>query len=178
MGVFDQRKAKILEGLHSDEPDLSPKGKADDQILDLLALLNRHQNYVTTSSCSGRAVVYLDPGKNGQNEHDRGRWLMNHHTPLQGDFFNLPIESLHEIFFGDICVGMDFDLKTPSSRQITFKFEPLVILLKDHTYDRYFTSCVEMFRLPVNFFIWQQMQDIASQACQSLLPQHLRRRSW
>src|ERR1700757_1656702 len=80
MGVFDERKKRLLEGLQSDGPDLSPKGKPDDEILELITLINAHEDYATTSSCSGRAVVFLDPDKSLQNERGKGRWLMTSHS--------------------------------------------------------------------------------------------------
>src|SRR5271169_239090 len=83
--VFDKRKAKIQADLQSDERDLSPKGKPDDDIIDLLHLFNAHPNYVTTSSCSGRAVVYLDAANPDNNEQAKGKWLMNQHISLPPD---------------------------------------------------------------------------------------------
>src|SRR5256885_267655 len=77
MTLFDERKTKILQELASNEPDLSPKGSPDDGVLALLELLNAHHDYITTSSCSGRAVVFVDADRDGQGGDARGRWLMN-----------------------------------------------------------------------------------------------------
>src|SRR5437764_14316521 len=38
--------------------DKSPKGSIDELMLPLINLLNKHNDYVTTSSCSGRIAVY------------------------------------------------------------------------------------------------------------------------
>jgi len=126
MSVFDQRKTRILQELESDVPDLSPKGRPDEQIIELLELLNAHQDYVTTSSCSGRAVVYLDADRDGHDEDARGRWLMNEHSSLQGHFSELSSDIIYQTFFGDHKVGDVWNANDPPSRLVTFKFEPLV----------------------------------------------------
>ncbi|CAI2161988.1 5059_t:CDS:2 [Funneliformis geosporum] len=59
---FHTRKQQILSSLTSTDPssriDKSPKGSIDEAILPLIELLNRHDDYVTTSSCSGRVAIY------------------------------------------------------------------------------------------------------------------------
>ena len=131
MSVFDQRKAKIQHDLSSEEPDLSPKGRPDDGVLALLELLNTHNDYMTTSSCSGRAVVYLDTEKEGQGDDARGRWLMNRHTPFTEDEVSQTTpEQLQAIFFGDIRTGPTHNSSSIPSRMISFKFEPLVFGLR------------------------------------------------
>src|SRR5436305_6509068 len=59
---FHARKQQILSSLISSDPsskiDKSPKGSVDEAILPLIELLNKHDDYVTTSSCSGRIAIY------------------------------------------------------------------------------------------------------------------------
>jgi tRNA wybutosine-synthesizing protein 3 len=58
---FHSRKQQILSSLNSSDAskiDKSPKGSVDEAIIPLIELLNRHDDYVTTSSCSGRVSVY------------------------------------------------------------------------------------------------------------------------
>src|SRR5436305_14341179 len=59
---FHARKQQILSSLISSDPsskiDKSPKGSVDEAILPLIELLNKHNDYVTTSSCSGRIAIY------------------------------------------------------------------------------------------------------------------------
>src|SRR5438045_4553910 len=105
MTVFDQRKKRILDDLHSGEPDLSPKGKPDDEIVDLLELINAHQDYVSTSSCSGRAVVFLDADKLGEGEEALGRWLMTRHTKFDGSLGTSTTEELFAMLFGHLNIG-------------------------------------------------------------------------
>ncbi|KAF9547586.1 hypothetical protein EC957_008242 [Mortierella hygrophila] len=57
---FLTRKKTILIALNSDTPDKSPKGYVDEPLLPLIVLINNHQDYVTTSSCSGRICTYLE----------------------------------------------------------------------------------------------------------------------
>src|SRR5579859_3033452 len=127
MTVFDQRKKKILEDLDSDVPDLSPKGRPDEEIVELLELLNAHENYVSTSSCSGRAVVYLDADKKGEGELACGRWLMNRHKPLKENIIECTDDALRQILFEDVKIGEDWDSTVAPSRLVALKFEPLVI---------------------------------------------------
>ena len=126
MSIFEKRKAAILADLQSDDPDLSPKGRPDDEILGLLTLLNSHPDFVSTSSCSGRAVVFLDADKTSSEEAARGRWLMNRHTPLEGGFEGLSLEQLNAFLFADIKVAGEGLSITEPRRFITLKFEPLV----------------------------------------------------
>src|SRR5271170_640960 len=127
MAVFDQRKKGILQGLQSDEPDLSPKGAPDTEILELLELINSHNDFVSTSSCSGRAVVFLDADKTAKDDDARGRWLMNHHSPLNEPSQDCGIGSLFRLLFGHTKVGREWEPENEGSRRlVTLKFEPLV----------------------------------------------------
>ncbi|KAF9935231.1 hypothetical protein FBU30_006316 [Linnemannia zychae] len=65
---FQTRKKTILIALNSDTPDKSPKGYVDEPLLPLIILINNHQDYVTTSSCSGRICTYLEGLEDGDPE--------------------------------------------------------------------------------------------------------------
>jgi tRNA wybutosine-synthesizing protein 3 len=129
MTLFDERKRRILDALESDEPDLSPKGRPDDEILELLRVINSHEDYVSTSSCSGRAVVFLDAAKARQDEEGKGRWLMNRHSPFDKEFETDPIENLYAILFSNMKVDEERDPNGQCPRLATLKFEPLVTAL-------------------------------------------------
>ena len=122
MTLFDKRKKKISDDLVSDVPDLSPKGSPDEQILDLLELINSHKDYVTTSSCSGRVAVFLDGSET--NKQDKGRWLMNSHSPIDIDGLRSSSGLLQKTLFGDHAI--EFGVSVESRRLVTLKFEPLV----------------------------------------------------
>lgn len=49
---FDREKREFLK-----KTDLSKKGSIDSLIVDLISLINSSDNYYTTSSCSGRAII-------------------------------------------------------------------------------------------------------------------------
>lgn len=46
------------DALSSDKEDLSRKHSIDDYIVDLINLINNHNDYYTSSSCSGRTLVF------------------------------------------------------------------------------------------------------------------------
>ncbi|CAD2219270.1 Methyltransferase TYW3, putative [Angomonas deanei] len=55
---FNEHKKQILENLSQSACDLSPKGSVDRKCLDIMHTLNENENYVTTSSCSGRIALF------------------------------------------------------------------------------------------------------------------------
>lgn len=177
MVVFVQRKTVILNNLGSDEPDLSPKGRPDDEVLDLLELINSHDDYVSTSSCSGRAVVFLDADKNGHGEEAKGRWLMNLHTPFRIKQAEFSTEELYDMFFGDMEVGENWDSKGHHSRLVNLKFEPLVSSSFIVTDDRSYTCCVGIFLLRACFYTALQVSATENPACRFQELQHRKKRS-
>lgn len=103
---FSQKKQFILnqiEQTDSEHTDASPKGTLDEHLLDLIRLINKHEDMVTTSSCSGRLSVFLEGDKtksgsggsgNGEEEEEQaggrekiggkgagGKWLFVTHEP-------------------------------------------------------------------------------------------------
>ena len=62
MTEFDINKEKILNSLlmtiNNGIRDLSPKGFVDTPVIDILELINSHNDYISTSSCSGRIAIY------------------------------------------------------------------------------------------------------------------------
>ena len=59
--------------------DKSPKGSLDEPTAPLVHDINRHPDYVTTSSCSGRVALFATFG----DAHDRGgRWLLVQHATV------------------------------------------------------------------------------------------------
>jgi len=53
--LFQPRKEQILRHV-----DLSRKGSIDEYIVSLVECINSKHNYVTTSSCSGRIIIYCE----------------------------------------------------------------------------------------------------------------------
>ncbi len=57
--VFDREKTRVLE-----KADLSRKGSVDAPIRGLVEAINAHSHHYTTSSCSGRTVVFHEVSLN------------------------------------------------------------------------------------------------------------------
>lgn len=53
--LFNSRKQQVLQ-----HADLSRKGSIDDYIQPLVEFINSSHDYVTTSSCSGRILIYCE----------------------------------------------------------------------------------------------------------------------
>lgn len=53
--VFYERKKAVESGIPA---DLSRKGNIDDTIVNLVDFINSLEDYATTSSCSGRIIVF------------------------------------------------------------------------------------------------------------------------
>ncbi|XP_037354445.1 tRNA wybutosine-synthesizing protein 3 homolog isoform X1 [Talpa occidentalis] len=73
---FRRWKAQCLSKV-----DLSRKGSLDEDIVELVQVLNRQEQFFTTSSCSGR-IVLLDGGINGfEVQKQNCCWLLVTHKP-------------------------------------------------------------------------------------------------
>lgn len=70
---FDIGKAGVLGKL-----DKSPKGSLDAPIAHLVHTINAHSQFVTTSSCSGRIVLFASGGGLCRG----GRWLLVRHSTV------------------------------------------------------------------------------------------------
>ena len=77
---FDQRKARVLDDLHNNSNDLSPKGSVDAPIAPLISLINSSTDFYTTSCCSGRIALFLHTQP---SQPKTGRWLLVEHNPLE-----------------------------------------------------------------------------------------------
>ncbi|CAG0893931.1 unnamed protein product [Cyprideis torosa] len=104
--AFSIRKKAVLE-----RTDESKKGSVDADICELIELINCHENYCTTSSCSGRIVLY---GRGGAHENaKRGtEWLLCEHQEIS------PSRS------SEMLQKMEVRLDLPD---VFLKFEPFVL---------------------------------------------------
>ena len=75
--LFDVSKKNALGKL-----DKSPKGSLDAPIASLVNSINFHKDFVTTSSCSGRIVLFASGGS-GAGGGRGGRWLLVHHGEVE-----------------------------------------------------------------------------------------------
>ncbi|KAJ1969943.1 hypothetical protein IWQ62_000284 [Dispira parvispora] len=144
---FIARKPHILADILTQTNDKSPKGSIDEPIQPLLALLNRHPDYVTTSSCSGRVAVYADQPTTTSPitqsaARQAGQWLFVSHEPVNVDQYTTS-QSLRRLFLGPLAVDSSVvpnspQLANPSNGMgiaglVSFKFEPLIIHVQSRT---------------------------------------------
>lgn len=74
---FNKQKQTYLTALASGQRDKSKKGFIDDHVKDLVALINKNPDYYTTSSCSGRILLYsLSPNR----KKNQTEWIFVSHT--------------------------------------------------------------------------------------------------
>lgn len=137
--LFQEKKAKILAqlSLPPDEyTDLSPKGTVDVGLLDVIDEVNATEGFVTTSSCAGRASVFLEGSrvrKEGVTEGTvasaggkggGGTWLYVSHDPFEGGSAGRDWESAFGVKVAVAEEGLD--VNDDEKRFIHFKFEPMV----------------------------------------------------
>lgn len=79
---FDKKKEAVLKKMASD--DRSKKGGIDEDIRELLNTINSHNDYCTTSSCSGR-IVLLDLRARLKSDNV---WLMSKHAAITKEEFD------------------------------------------------------------------------------------------
>jgi tRNA wybutosine-synthesizing protein 3 len=102
---FLKQKQKYLADLTAGKLDKSKKGFIDDEIKALVDAINDHQDYYTTSSCSGRILLYSTTLDRKKNETE---WLFVSHTRVAE-------EDIRKVLSG-LPVGIIF-----------FRFEPLIL---------------------------------------------------
>ena len=111
MRKFQQMKSEILRKLNASVyTDKSPKGFLDAPIVELVNLLNSHKDYVTTSSCSGRIVLYATLEK---------KWILAEHKSVQFDTVILALEKYKSETQANLHIDNDFP--------ILFKHEPFIM---------------------------------------------------
>ena len=77
--TFDNDKKTFLQ-----KQDKSKKGDIDENVKPLLAIINNHPDYYTTSSCSGRVYFWQGSGKKNEME-----WLRVSHDVIDEDFLKI-----------------------------------------------------------------------------------------
>uniref|UniRef100_G3MRP7 tRNA wybutosine-synthesizing protein 3 homolog n=1 Tax=Amblyomma maculatum TaxID=34609 RepID=G3MRP7_AMBMU len=110
MDAFAKEKQERLEGA-----DASRKGTIDSRIVDVANQLNSLPQYYTTSSCSGRTIVFSGPESDGKKPtlKEGCQWHLVTHDLLNED---------------------ELDEAVQHSRQsVTLKFEPFILHVRCHT---------------------------------------------
>ena len=72
--IFDRQKQSTLDGI-----DNSKKGSFDKPIHELMVFINSLQNFFTTSSCSGRIIVFTE----GDEKKKGCKWLLTSHVVVE-----------------------------------------------------------------------------------------------
>jgi len=95
MGFVEQKKT-CLDKLY--KPDLSRKGDVDTPLIPFIDLINSHTNFYTTSSCSGRMVLFTD---NGDERKDTSEWLFVSHEETNFEKLKPSLEKIPQsiLFF-------------------------------------------------------------------------------
>lgn len=123
----EQVVSSLVEYVDPERRDKSPKGFIDAPILDLMHVINQHQDYYTTSSCSGRVAIYCPSMQDDKTTTKGGIWLYVSHDPISVPSEDQETWIVQLLFSGRPVV---FDFKRPvdllSKQLIYFKFEPLV----------------------------------------------------
>ena len=148
---FTAKKDAILASLAVAEPsyrDLSPKGSVDEAIRPLIERINALEGVVTTSSCAGRASVFLEGSRHAKPKENRddareahrlkeqaavpggkgmgGHWLFVSHSPIHfptgGDSLASELGMCHQ---HDLCNHQNA-IEVGQVRFARFQFEPMV----------------------------------------------------
>jgi tRNA wybutosine-synthesizing protein 3 len=81
---FAQRKRSGIQAISECQLDKSPKGSVDEPIIDLVKIINEHDDYCTTSSCSGRISLFHTNGLQVTSKGS-GNWLLALHRKLTNE---------------------------------------------------------------------------------------------
>ena len=119
--ILELLNAPIVDHSHSQSPtaavDRSPKGCLDAPIVDLVHLINSIPDYVTTSSCSGRVVLYAQ---------EERKWLyVVHEECTQTDVIKTCSN-----YFGNLATPNYNTTTTRATAAAAVKDEDKVILMK------------------------------------------------
>ncbi|KAJ9589480.1 hypothetical protein L9F63_017297 [Diploptera punctata] len=107
---FQRQKNQILDGI-----DLSRKGCIDDPIQELVELINTEDDFVTTSSCSGRVILFCEDIVNGKRKKGC-KWLYTTHENVKDDDLLRSIQ--------------------PNEGNNVLKFEPMILHVQCRTLEK------------------------------------------
>jgi len=99
---------RALKDSHNKGNDKSRKGSIDAEIQDIVSLLNSQSDFITTSSCSGRVILFSPKLKEASNCKEGCRWLLVSHQPVS-------MEQVTDV------------LKNSDTNAVVLKFEPFIL---------------------------------------------------
>lgn len=115
ISIFVRQKQKYLADLNSGLRDKSKKGCIDEEIKEVVHTINVQENYYTTSSCSGRILLYTTSEDRKKNKTE---WLFVSHKIVQENEIRTALKNLPQE------IGIVF-----------FRFEPLILHIVCKTMD-------------------------------------------
>lgn len=114
-GSFEQRKkAAVIVAC-----DNSLKKSIDQSVLPICDVLNNSKDYFTTSSCSGRIVLYREH-KGKEKDSSKNPWILISHDPIS---YNQLQESISLVSSEEASV-------------VYFKFEPMIMHIEARDVDQ------------------------------------------
>ena len=121
--TFDTRKSQILDQIINN--DRSVKQSIDTHALPLVELINGLDDFVTTSSCSGRSSIIVSNPKKDQQLEKGSAWLFISHdlVSVDNEKFYYELTDLFPSHCHEGALPADLD----DSRMIYFKFEPFIV---------------------------------------------------
>ena len=127
MDAFAQRKASTLAELALDAGDLSRAGHVDARARAVVALVNTHPAFYTTSSCAGRVSLFADPTAETRAAGMKGgEWVYVNHDPADADAIVSAVR--RELGEADDESASSRARSDPeSSRTLTLRFEPFIL---------------------------------------------------
>ena len=116
---FDVSKRNALGKL-----DKSPKGSLDAPIAPLVHEINAHADYVTTSTCSGRAAL-VATSPNPQRGFRGSRWLLVEHRTVTAAEVQAQLDAGLAAIAAEAADGDSSDAPPPPL--VCFKLEPAIL---------------------------------------------------
>ncbi|XP_075224993.1 tRNA wybutosine-synthesizing protein 3 homolog isoform X2 [Lycorma delicatula] len=105
---FKNQKKQILAGV-----DVSRKGSIDEAIIDLVLIMNNSADFVTTSSCSGRVLLFCQNNYEKEKRKQNCKWIYSRHDLIDSDILISHID--------------------PSEGELVLKFEPFILHVQCRT---------------------------------------------
>lgn len=125
---FDIAKGNVLNKLVN--ADKSPKGSLDAPIAKLIYSMNDHRDFVSTSCCSGRIVLFAA----GVSPRNRGRWLLVRHDKVSPSELGDALASLGDVRTASLTSEDSKSVNTSAGASasaldglVTFKLEPPIV---------------------------------------------------
>lgn len=100
MDTFDRQKQSILLKLY--KPDKSKKGTVDKPITKLIDFINNLEDYVTTSSCSGRILLFYE---NSNKKKNQCEWPYVTHEVSKFSEFYKSLKEFEKIYSSKLKEG-------------------------------------------------------------------------